>query len=80
MQALTYPTIFNSADVAVIAKADLADAIELEEAAVRRNIHAARPGMEVIKVSSKTKEGMADYCHFLERRLTCSRTAAADAK
>src|ERR1700674_1224440 len=58
---LKYPTIFNSADVAVITKSDLAAAVEFDEATARRNIQAVRPGMEVFQLSSKTGEGMAEY-------------------
>src|ERR1035437_7531466 len=39
---LKYPTIFNSADVAVITKSDLAAAVEFDESAARRNIQAVR--------------------------------------
>src|SRR5271168_2939163 len=46
---LKYPTIFNSADVAIITKMDLAAAVEFDEAAANRNIQAVRPGMEVFK-------------------------------
>jgi hydrogenase nickel incorporation protein HypB len=74
---LKYPTIFNSADVAVITKADLASAVEFDEAAARGNIQAVRPGMEVFKLSAKTGEGMAGYLEFLESRRTRSRAAAA---
>jgi len=76
-KALKYPTIFNSADVAVITKADLAAAVEFEEAAARRNIQAVRPGMEVFKISAKTGEGMAEYLDFLQRRRLQSRATAA---
>src|SRR6202161_1350805 len=55
---LKYPTIFNSADVAVITKMDLATAVEFDEEAARRNIQAVRPGMQILKVSSKTGVGM----------------------
>jgi hydrogenase nickel incorporation protein HypB len=65
---LKYPTIFNSADVAVITKMDLAVAVEFDEEAARRNIEAVRPGMQILKVSSKTGAGMAEYMEFLERR------------
>jgi len=65
---LKYPTIFNSADVAIITKSDLAAAVEFDEATVRRNIQAVRPGMEVFQLSSKTGEGMAEFLEFLERR------------
>src|SRR5690348_8989164 len=77
---LKYPTIFNSADVAVITKADLAAAVEFDEAAALRNIQAVRPGMEVFKVSAKTSEGMSQYLSYLERRRASSRVAAAASK
>jgi hydrogenase nickel incorporation protein HypB len=51
---LKYPTIFNTADVAVITKADLAAAVEFDEEAATRNIQAVRPGMEIRRVSAKT--------------------------
>ena len=55
---LKYPTIFNSADIAVITKIDLAQAVEFDSETAKRNIAAVRPGMEIIAVSSKTGEGM----------------------
>jgi hydrogenase nickel incorporation protein HypB len=63
---LKYPTIFNTADIAVITKTDLAQAVEFDWETARRNIEAVRPGMEVIAVSSKTGDGMD---HWLERLL-----------
>jgi len=77
---LKYPTIFNSADVSVITKTDLAAAVEFDEAAALRNIQAVRPGMEVLKVSAKTSEGMDRYLAYLERRRASSRAAAAASK
>ena len=77
---LKYPTIFNSADVAVITKSDLANAVEFDEPAARRNIQAVRPGMEVFKLSAKTGEGMTAYLEFLEGRQVRSRTAAGVSK
>lgn len=74
---LKYPTIFNSADVAVITKSDLAAAVEFDEALARRNIQAVRPGMEVFKVSAKTGEGMNAYLEYLGHRRQNSRAAAA---
>src|SRR5271154_6088670 len=74
---LKYPTIFNSADVALITKSDLASAVEFDEAAARRNIQAVRPGMKILKLSAKTGEGMDEYLEFLERKRTGARDAAA---
>jgi hydrogenase nickel incorporation protein HypB len=77
---LKYPTIFNSADVAVITKSDIATAAEFDEAAAKRNIQAVRPGMEVFKISAKTGEGMVEFCGFLESRHKHFRAAVATAK
>jgi len=62
---LKYPTIFNSSDVAVVTKMDLAEAVEFDFATVHRNIQSVRPGMRIMCVSSKTGEGMASYLDFL---------------
>jgi len=62
-----YPTIFNSADVAIITKSDLAGAVEFDRAAARASIESVRPGMKVIEVSARTGAGMSDWlaeiCH-----------------
>jgi hydrogenase nickel incorporation protein HypB len=70
---LKYPTIFNSADVAVITKSDLAAAVEFDETLARRNIQAVRPGMQVLKLSARTGEGMPVFVKFLEKRRLRSR-------
>ena len=55
---LKYPTIFNTADVAVITKIDLAEAVEFDRETAHRNIQKVRPGMRVLEVSAKTGIGM----------------------
>jgi hydrogenase nickel incorporation protein HypB len=67
---LKYPTIFNTADIALITKNDLAEVVEFDRAAAHRNIQAVRPGMQVFEVSVKTGEGMAAWMGFLETRLS----------
>ena len=69
--------IFNSADVAIITKSDLAAAVEFDEALARRNIRAVRPGMEILKLSAKTGEGMSGFLQFLESRKPHFLAAAA---
>ena len=66
---LKYPTIFNTADVGVITKIDLASAVEFDLAAARDNIQQIRPGMQIIEVSSKTGEGMETWLRFLQSRI-----------
>ena len=70
---LKYPTIFNSADVAVITKIDLAKAVEFDEETATANIQAVRPGMRQFAVSAKTNEGLQEYLQFLKTRLEESR-------
>jgi hydrogenase nickel incorporation protein HypB len=74
---LKYPTIFNSADVAVITKMDLAAAVEFDEAAARANIQAVRPGMRMFTVSSKIGTGMEEFFSFLADRSAELRTATS---
>jgi len=62
---LKYPTIFNSADVAILTKMDLAAVVEFDEEMVNQNIQAVRPGMKVFKVSAKSGEGMNEFLEFL---------------
>ena len=73
---LKYPTIFNSADVAIITKIDLAAAVEFDYAAAYGNIQAVRPGMQVFQLSAKTGEGVEKYLDFLGARLTELRSEA----
>ncbi len=73
---LKYPTIFDSANVAIITKADPADAVEFDGAAARRNVQTVRPGMEVFVLSAKTGEGIKELLEFPENRRTRSRAAA----
>jgi hydrogenase nickel incorporation protein HypB len=55
---LKYPTIFNSADLALVTKADLAEAVGFDRAAARRSIEAVRPGLEVLELSARSGVGM----------------------
>ena len=65
---LKYPTIVNSADVAVITKTDLSDAVEFDWPAAVRNLQAVRPGIEILRVSAKTGSGMDAWLEFIASR------------
>jgi hydrogenase nickel incorporation protein HypB len=62
---LKYPTIFNSADVAVITKIDLASAVEFDSCLAHTNIQTVRPDMRVLEVSAKTGSGMDEWIESL---------------
>ena len=63
---LKYPTIFNSSDLAVITKIDLAEAVGFDRAAARQAIDRVRPGLEVIEVSSRSGAAFGDWLARLE--------------
>jgi hydrogenase nickel incorporation protein HypB len=63
---LKYPTIFNTSDIAVIAKTDLAAAVEFDSAAAHRNIQAVRPGMKILDISTKTGAGFGNWIALLK--------------
>jgi len=73
---LKYPTIFNTADVAVITKIDLAAAVEFDRQAVIRNLESVRPGLEVLEVSAKTGDGFDRWMALLARRAAAARSNA----
>jgi hydrogenase nickel incorporation protein HypB len=73
---LKYPTIFNSADVAVVTKNELADAVEFDWNAARTSIQSVRPGMQIFRLSAKTGQGMEEYLNFLSRQLAEQKAVA----
>jgi hydrogenase nickel incorporation protein HypB len=76
---LKYPTIFNTADVAVLSKIDLAEAVGFDREAALQSVQAVRPGMRTIALSARTGEGMNDYLALLEGALQSSRETAVTA-
>jgi len=66
---LKYPTIFNTADIAVITKMDLAEAVDFDLVVARQNIQAVRPGMSIMEVSVKTGSGIDGYLEVLTSKL-----------
>ena len=73
---LKYPTIFNSSDVALITKNELAQAVEFDWETARRSIESVRPGMQIFRLSAKTGEGMQNFQEFLAERLAEHRAVA----
>ncbi|GGR14440.1 hydrogenase nickel incorporation protein HypB [Deinococcus ruber] len=62
---LKYPTMFNTADVVVITKMDIAEAVEFDLSLCRENIDRARPGVQVIELSSKKGAGLEAWYSFV---------------
>ena len=72
---LKYPTIFNTSDVAVLTKMDIAEAVEFDQATAVENIHRVRPGLPVIETSTRRPDGLAPWFDFLRGHLAGRRTA-----
>jgi hydrogenase nickel incorporation protein HypB len=74
---LKYPTLINTADVVIINKMDIAEAVECDVPLLERNIHEVRPGAEVFKVSAKTGAGIDEWVNYLRMRFEDKNAAAA---
>lgn len=64
---LKYPGLFNTADLTVITKSDLAEACEFDRDVALANIEAVRPGMPVIETSAKSDKGMDEWIRWLKQ-------------
>ena len=65
---LKYPTLFNSADAAVITKTDIAEPCGFDRDLALRNINEIRPGIRIFETSSKTGAGMDGWLAYLEEQ------------
>jgi hydrogenase nickel incorporation protein HypB len=73
---LKYPTIFNTADLAVITKIDLAPVVGFNRTEALTNIASVRPGLPVLEASSRTGAGIEVWLkHLRERRVELTASA-----
>ena len=70
---LKYPPIFNTADLALITKIDLAAAAGFDREAAYESIYRIRPGLPVFEVSARTGQGLAAWMTFLEEHVSRKR-------
>lgn len=62
---LKYPTLFNSADAAVLTKIDIAAPCGFDRDLALKNIHEIRPGIRIFETSAKTGAGMDAWLAYL---------------
>jgi hydrogenase nickel incorporation protein HypB len=62
---LKYPTLFNSADAAVITKMDIAEPCGFDRELALKNINEIRPGIRIFETSAKTGAGMEEWLEYL---------------
>jgi hydrogenase nickel incorporation protein HypB len=63
---LKYPTLFNSADAAILTKIDLAEPCAFDRDAALKNIRAIRPGIRIFETSAKTGAGIEEWLGYLK--------------
>jgi hydrogenase nickel incorporation protein HypB len=66
---LKYPPIFKSAHVVLLTKVDVADALGFNRQLALENIRKIAPQAQIIEVSSRTGEGLAQWYAYLRQRL-----------
>jgi len=72
-----YPTLTMSADVALISKIDLAEAVECDVDLLAENIHEVRPGIPVLRTSARQGTGLDRWLDLLRDRTAAKIGAAA---
>jgi hydrogenase nickel incorporation protein HypB len=66
---LKYPLAFNTAHVALVTKADIAEAVGFDREAAYRSLEQVNPGIPIIELSARTGAGMDRWIDLLERRI-----------
>lgn len=66
---LKYPPMFHSADVALVTKSDLADAVDFDRDAALAALNKVAHHARVIELSSKSGEGMDAWCDEIVERV-----------
>jgi hydrogenase nickel incorporation protein HypB len=73
---LKYPTMFKSAQVVIISKVDIAEAVEFDREKALENIRKIAPQAAIFEVSSRKGQGMAEWYGYLEQHLKKSPASA----
>ncbi len=66
---LKYPVMFKTADVVIVNKMDLAEAVGFDRTTALDNIRRIAPQATVFEVSARTGLGMHEWYAFLEQRI-----------
>jgi len=67
---LKYPNMFTAARLAVLTKTDLAPHCDADLPAYEANLRRVNPGIEILRISTRTGDGMAAWLGWLRARLT----------
>lgn len=65
---LKYPTIFNTADVVVLTKMDIAEAVEFDQDLAQQNVHHMRPDLPILETSARREQGLNTWLEMIQAR------------
>jgi hydrogenase nickel incorporation protein HypB len=66
---LKYPGLFNTSDVVIITKSDLATACDFDRTMALSNIESIQPNAKIFELSTKTGLGLEKWFDYLEERM-----------
>jgi hydrogenase nickel incorporation protein HypB len=66
---LKYPLAFNTSQVALITKSDIAQAVGYDRSAAIASIHAVNPQARILELSARCGAGMNEWTALLEERI-----------
>jgi hydrogenase nickel incorporation protein HypB len=65
---LKYPSIFFKSELLILNKIDLLPYVPFDISAAEENARKVHPGMEIVRVSCTTREGLKEWLSWIERR------------
>jgi hydrogenase nickel incorporation protein HypB len=75
---LKYPSIFFKSDLLVLSKIDLLPHVPFNIASAEDNARRIHPGMEILRVSCTTRDGLTEWLNWLERKKAALRATGAE--
>jgi hydrogenase nickel incorporation protein HypB len=74
---LKYPLAFNTSQLVLVTKVDIAAAVGFDRVAAGESIERVNPGVRVLEVSTRTGAGMDEWIELLESRIGAKALAPA---
>lgn len=74
---LKYPLAFNTSQVALITKIDIAEAVGFDRHTALTSIRQVNPGARILEVSSRSESGIDQWIALLEQRIRAKRLVVA---
>jgi len=74
---LKYPLAFNSSQLALVTKIDIAEAVGYDRASARTAIEQVHPGIPILELSARSGSGMNEWMSLIDARIRAKQLAPA---